>query len=289
MSLSATLLSALPAAVNREIDTVALDELLDRALAEARAAWPGVSLPDDIAVRYFADRVPHDRPVLDALAWMRTSELYLACACTLGDPTAVLAIDRLLNEIAPAVAAVDREDARDVIQALRERLLVGTPAQIADYSGAGELQGWLRVVAVRSALSIRRKRNREVALDEAVAPRDGALDPTSDPHLAHLKRIYHAEFKDAFRESLAQLDDRDRSLLRHRYVYGANVDEIAQIYAVHRATAARWTAHAEQRLYAATRAALMSKLKIDRSELDSVMRLLHSQLDASLHGLLSRG
>ena len=41
----------------------------------------------------------------------------------------------------------------EVKQGLRERLLVGPPPRIAEYSGSGPLGGWLRVVSVRLAIT----------------------------------------------------------------------------------------------------------------------------------------
>jgi RNA polymerase sigma-70 factor (ECF subfamily) len=284
MSLARTLLAT--AAGPPPGDTDALESRLAAIVAAARAAWPGIELADEEFLRHLAARLPVDRPIDDALGRLRTDDLYLACACARGDAAARTALDGLLAEIRSAVAAVaaTSDTVDDVAQTLRERLLFGDPPGIVDYAGTGELVAWLRVVAVRTALGLRRGQLRDAAFGEA-AP---STYVTQDPQLEHLKRVYHAEFQEAFRESLQTLDARERGLLKHRYVHGANVDEIAKIYAIHRATAARWVGKAESKLHAATRKALMQRLRIDRSELDSVMRLLQSQLDASFHDLLSQ-
>lgn len=60
------------------------------------------------------------------------------------------------------------------------------------------------------------------------------------------------------------------------------IDEIAGIYRVHRATAARWLARIRERLYTGTRTELMQRLAVDPREFDSVMRLIRSRLDASI-------
>ena len=146
----------------------------------------------------------------------------------------------------------------------------------------------MRVVAVRSALGLRREQTHDAALADAMIAATPFSFISPDPQIEHLKRQYLAQFRAAFAESLQALDDRSRSLLKHRYLYGANVDEIAKIYAVHRATAARWVAKAEELLHASTRKALIRRLQIPQRELDSVMRLLQSQLDASLSDLLSQ-
>ena len=264
--------------------------LLDSLLAAAHAAWPAIAIPDDEFVRYVAARIPASRPLDEALAAVRGADLYLACASARRDPAAHAAIEALLAELRPAVGAVVKDDdaIAEVEQILRERLLYADPPKIADYAGTGDLLAWLRVVAVRTALGLRREQAREVALAEAVAGAMPLAHASPDPQLEHFKRVYRTELQEAFRAALRGLDDRDRGLLKHRYVHGANVDELARIYAVHRATAARWVARAEERLMVQTRKAMMQRLRIDRAELDSVIRLVQSQLDASFHELLSQ-
>jgi RNA polymerase sigma-70 factor (ECF subfamily) len=295
MSLARTLLSAAavaaaPLAPPDDHALEALDARLAAIVTAARAAWPAIEIDADQLVRYLAARLPAGLPIDDALDRLRTDDLYLACGCAHGDAAAQVALDRLLGDIRPAVVAVaaTSDAADDVAQTLRERLLFGEPPKIEDYAGTGDLVAWLRVVAVRTALGLRRDHKRDAGLGDAVATAAPLTYVTQDPQLEHLKRVYHAEFQESFRESLQTLDDRERGLLKHRYVHGANVDELSKIYAVHRATAARWVTRAEEKLHAATRKALMQRLRIDRSELDSVMRLLQSQLDASFHDLLSQ-
>jgi hypothetical protein len=56
---------------------------------------------------------------------------------------------------------------------------------------------------------------------------------------------------------------------------------------VHRATAARWIAKLVEKLLEDTRARLQVALDLDASELDSVLRLIQSCLDASIGRALS--
>lgn len=253
-------------------------------MAAARAAWPGIEVPDAAFAQFVAERITPER-TLDQL---HATDLYLACACALKDPAAQAAFEPLFAAVRSSVTAVSADVVEEVEQTLRERLLYGDSPRITDYAGSGELVAWLRVVAVRTALGLRREQTREAALADAMIAATPLSFISPDPQIEHLKRQYLAQFRAAFAESLQLLDDRERSLLRHRYLYGANVDEIAKIYAVHRATAARWVAKAEDLLYSRTRKALIRRLQIPQRELDSVMRLLQSQLDASLSDLLSR-
>jgi RNA polymerase sigma-70 factor (ECF subfamily) len=75
-------------------------------------------------------------------------------------------------------------------------------------------------------------------------------------------------------------------LLRQSVVHGLNIDQIAAVFGVHRATAARRVERAREALLAATRKSLMSRLSIDRTEFESVMALIKSRLDVSIHRVL---
>ena len=58
---------------------------------------------------------------------------------------------------------------------------------------------------------------------------------------------------------------------------------------VHRATVARRITRARDALLSGTRRRLMMRLKLDRSELDSVMRMIESNVHVSLQRMLASG
>jgi len=123
-----------------------------------------------------------------------------------------------------------------------------------------------------------RQRSRTSPTNLIREPRRAAIDPL----LAALKSRYRDEFRDAFAETAAVLTDRERTLLRYRFLDGLSIDEIGVLYRVHRATVARWLAATRETLFEGTRTRLMSRLAVSDSEVDSVLRLIDSQLDASL-------
>lgn len=201
-------------------------------------------------------------------------------------------MDALLARVAPAVRAVlaPGDSLDDVMQSVRERVLIGAPdrpPQIGSYEGRGELRLWLRVIAVRTALGLRRDHRRELAASDAAALYVPGL--ASDPALEQAKQTYQIEFAEAFAEALAAMSERERSLLAQQFVDGLGVGEIAAVYSIHRDTAARWLSRARAKLYAATRRGLMSRLHIDRSEFDSILRLIRSRLDVTFRDLLGGG
>ena len=86
----------------------------------------------------------------------------------------------------------------------------------------------------------------------------------------------------ASREAIAELDAEDRTLLRQQIVDQLSIDEIGAAFGVHRATAARWLQRARGALVTATRGRLAARLKLTVDQIDSVIRLVQSQLDASV-------
>jgi RNA polymerase sigma-70 factor (ECF subfamily) len=150
---------------------------------------------------------------------------------------------------------------------------------LAQYSGRGALRSWLRVVATRLILDLG-KRQQAIPIGDAIL--HGLPDPTSDPELRHLRDHYGSEFARAFGDAAAALDSRERNLLRYSYLDGIGIDQIGAFFGVHRATAARWVNQARDRLVVGVRAALCAQLQVGSAELDSIFRLISSQLDISL-------
>src|SRR5262249_39658610 len=90
------------------------------------------------------------------------------------------------------------------------------------------------------------------------------------------------EVKDAFKEAFAALSAAQRNLLRLYYLDGLTIDEIAAIKRIHRATVARRIAHCREQVATHTHQALVERLGISSSQVDSLMRLVRSHLDLSL-------
>ena len=269
-------------------DSGALGSRLDGLLAEARAAWPTVELPAAVFLPYLAARLPEGDPLV-ALAAVSAGDLYLACACVRGDARAIVAFEAAHFPMVEAALAGMRAasgQVDEVKQLLREQLFVGPDGQptLTGYSGRGALGGWLRVTAVRVALRVLRRDQQSASPSPDLIETLPASD--RDPELEHLKIRYRLEFKEAFEAAVQQLGRRERSLLRYHHVDGLTVDEIGELYHVHRATAARWVAKARDAVLAGTRRELGARLRLQRGEYESIMRLIQSQLHVSLSAIL---
>jgi RNA polymerase sigma-70 factor (ECF subfamily) len=259
--------------------------LVARLVAAAREAEPELTF-DEAAFTAHVTALAHGATDLRDAS---PADLALAWAAARGDARAILAIERRhLPAARIAVVRILGDDcADDIMQQVRTKLFVGENARprIAEYLGCGSLPGWLRVVAVRTALSQRRASKR---VEDREASNDQLLDLAGplDPEIDHLKSRYRGEFKAAFQSALATLSARDRNLLRLHYVERLTIDDLGVMHNVHRATVARWIAALRERLFEATRGDLTRRLGINRSEFDSLVVLVRSQLDVSLHRFL---
>jgi RNA polymerase sigma-70 factor (ECF subfamily) len=269
-----------------------IEALLAEIVREARATWPEVEVAVEEFVAYVGGRLPSDEPVSVALPKMCTRDLYLALACIRGDARALAAFESYCLEAldgALARLSVSADVLVEVKQRLRRSLLVGDGASapvIAQFSGRGNLRAWVRVIAVREALSMVRRARRDTPLEHDLLAQQ--LMPKDDPELSYLKGVYRQEFKNAFAETLRSLGDREATLLRQQIIDGLSIDELGALYRVHRATAARWLEHARRRLVEGTMSLLRSRLQVQSDELDSILRLIRSQLDVSVGGLSPR-
>lgn len=260
-----------------------LEEALAAAVARGRSAWKDVSVDHERFATFLGGRV--DAADLETA---RTADLWAACACGTGDGKAIAEVEaRYFPDVDAALGKMGLTADRtgEVKQGLRRVLFVGDPdvgtaPRITEYRGTGDLRAWLRVTAMRAALKLLRKENRETPTDDALLEARAQQD---DPELAYMKAAYRASFKLAFQEALDSLLPRERTLLKQQIVDGLGIDELAPLYQVHRATAARWVQGAREKLLTRTRRTFMLNARISSDECESIMRMVRSQLDMSLH------
>ncbi len=262
-----------------------MDDVATRAhniFEAARAARPEIALDQDAFLAFLRARPER----LDASP-EHAGDLALSFACAAGNTAALRTLDaEYLSRVGATLPSRHRGDAAEVIQSLRDKLLVPDAsgrAKIGDFTGRGGLGGWLRVAAVRVALNIERGKKHEVAFDENRALAERAA---GDLEIDHLKRRYRLEFREAFTAALEALEARPRNLLRQHYLDGLTMEAIGAIYRVHRITVVRWMEQARAALAKETRRELGARLRVDRNELESILRLIESQLDVSLRAFL---
>jgi RNA polymerase sigma-70 factor (ECF subfamily) len=218
---------------------------------------------------------------------LHASELYLGAACAAGSRTALAALDRIyIARVADMIArrrlpahAVD-----EVRQTVRERLLAGRPPYIANAAGRGSLEGLIAVIATRAALDWLRSHARAAARHD---DRTAELAATGDPERDHLRARYRDDLKAAFEAAVADLEPRERTMLRFHLVDGMTIDALARLYQIHRATAARQIEKARDRVASGVRRQLERATGIHGDELKELADLVSSQLDLSLSRVLA--
>lgn len=258
------------------------------------AAWPQGPPHLDELWAELARCVPEgvdDEALVGALARMHAVELHLAFACRREHAVALARFEREhVATLGPVVGRVDSAPAfvDEIKQRVRTKLLVGDgqgPPKIAHYTGQGELSVWVRVVAVREALSsVRAERRRALVSDEPLMALEASA---TGPELGALKEQYREQFSRAFREALQQLEPAQRNLLRLHYLHGLSIDELCGLLDIHRSSAARRIAKTRQQLLSLTRRALLTGLEVGRQDFDQLMGLIASRLDLSIERFLA--
>lgn len=263
------------------------DAVLAEAAKAGRELWPEVSLDPEVFYQHVR------RLGADADAVTRHgADLYFACACSRADPAALKLFER---RILPSLdrylrrCGIDGSTLDDARQKMRMRLFSEPQPRIAAYAGRGSLLGWLRVVATRVALDMvdttdaeRTRRGDHDALGKLVAG-------SGDPELGATKSLLRASFQAALDEGLQGLSARDKTVLRLHYVDGLNIDAIAAVYHVHRATVARWLVSIRATVLTNLRDRLSLTVRPTSSDFRSIAAALRDELHISMDRVLADG
>ena len=262
-------------AVDQSLDETNIGEVCRRAHALARAWWPEIELPIGQFARHL-QRLHHARELP-----VHGKELYLCCACSLGSRPACR---RLETDYFPALKAgllrqCGREDfVEEVLQRVRERLLVGPAPKIASYEGRAPLSSWLQRVVRHAACDLYRKEKqaRRIAAgwsqvvesmerdsqSEAAGSRPGDRDARC---LGELER--------ALLGAIGTLSMEDRRLIELYYVQGMSADEIGLCFERDRSTVYRHLNQITARIKRASLAIAREQTGIrDRQELDALFQ-----------------
>jgi RNA polymerase sigma-70 factor (ECF subfamily) len=256
---------------------------LEAAFVQGRAAWPSIPLDAE----HFANHVTAREKAGETGDVAHAADLYLACACARGVSEGVRAFDALLRNVVPAaISRIDKNPAfvDDVTQALREKLLIGTPPKISEYGGRAMLRNWLGTAAVRTALNMRRRKE-----DVARATLASSLGErvVRGPDIDYVRARYRAVFEDGLRAALAALSSRERALLKMNLVEHVTLERLASIYGSSRSTIARTITTARDKLLEGTREHLVRELGLSSSEYESLAAQLRSDVDVSIFRMLT--
>lgn len=260
---------------------------LRQLVTQGAAAFPLISVPDRAWAEHFGRHVSPDD--VDAfLAEFCAEDVHLVLGTLGGQPRALTTFDARLVAVAPRALRGIRlvtMSSDELMQHVREKLLVGSDRKLSSYSGRGALDGWLRVVMARAAISMCRVHTKtETAAEDADAMLQVAS--TDSAAIEALRQAHAPIFREAITEAIESLDADDRALLRLHYVDGLTIDDLAFIYHVHRATTARRVARLRSAILDKTRTFVQARLGLQENEFHSVMGAILSRIDVTIARLI---
>jgi RNA polymerase sigma-70 factor len=188
---------------------------------------------------------------LDALGYAMelpkfAGSVYLCGACALQRPTGLRMLEGVYfpavrETIARARLGADVvDDVDDVLQTVRERLLVEPELRIAKYRGNGPLRAWLGVIAsnaIRDRMRCKREGYslRETSWSsEMVEPAD-----VESSEWMSLSRECTRPVEVALNRAILKLENKHRRLLELHFVHGVGIDDLAPLIGAHRSSVAR--------------------------------------------------
>jgi RNA polymerase sigma-70 factor (ECF subfamily) len=260
-----------------------------RAFDRAVERWPAFDVPFE-AFCLHLERLgfTHSLPA-------HLSDIYLCSGCGLGLRAACRALEEhYMSGLRLSVRRVARQPdlVEDVLQDVRDRLLVGPTPRINTYRGNGPLDSWLRVIAIRVAMDHRRsgsaRRRRGLRFKhEQARPQ---LDPWGSALLIEdgpLKYQAAQLCEHGLRSAIWSLPPDERQLLQQHFVLGLSIDVLGAIWSIDRSTAARRI----RRVLRTIRAGLRQQLAqwfvdLSHGELDSLMIDSYAELDIDAPMLL---
>jgi RNA polymerase sigma-70 factor (ECF subfamily) len=269
----------------------------EQPIAEAfRAAverWPDIQLGWQQFEAYVCARTTASDPdhALDAnVDDLHLESLFLCCACVNGDAQACRAFDATYRStIRDAIARIDTNFAFvDEIAALcLDKLLVGSPPRLAQYTGYGPLRAWVKTAASRAALDAKRQHKRlpHVQLDVVVSI--SPIPASMSPESMLFCRRHARDIVAALEQAIAKLDNEEQSLLRLHYAEGLSIDAIGDLKGVHRATAARWLQKVRASVELTVKTELEKNCGLDPSEIASLIKGTREYQEARLRDVLN--
>lgn len=218
---------------------------------------------------------------------LNVEDLALCWLALEGEATAVTELERRLQRVTKGASWRGDEDfSQEVLQRVRQRLLVGEKPRLAAYAGRGALVQYLKAVVLSVSVDLKRAGPREERGEEHELLAAATAEEAVDSRLAH--HAHRKHFTAAFKEALESLTPEERTWLRMRFVEGLSIDAVGTTFGVHRTTAMRWLEKAQRALMTQTRRVLGQRLQISPRALDSLMRAMKPSLAENLSRLLAR-
>lgn len=253
-------------------------EVVREMYAEGRGHWSELALSFEDFQKFCEKMREGDVHLVRARAY--STDVYLCCACALGNEAAQAVFKSEAEEVVRGAIVRVRAETDFVQETLQEfwkKMLVGTGARVGEYRGRGPLLAWMRISAARLAID----RNRAV---RAVEAREADLgdcwtEQAFGPESTLTRARFHEPFRAALKHAIFAMPKKDRNVLRMHVVGRCSIDQIGRAYNVHRATAARWLEQARERILLGVRTELDAVgVRLSDSEFQSVARIVGGDL-----------
>jgi RNA polymerase sigma-70 factor, ECF subfamily len=264
---------------------VDLEAKLAASFERGHRAWPAVEVTREAWVQHLARHLP---PQVERGLELVHPDLHFAVALAQRQPAALAQFAELFRP--KLLAQLCRDNARalaeDTLAAVEERLLVGGEGgpRIAQYSGRGALERFVRAVAANELLNRVRGVQPEPLTDAMV---DSFADQARNPELAAVSRDTRRAFAQALHAAVQGLESRERLVLRLHAVEGATIDELGRMFGVHKVTAFRWLEEARLHLRKATHRRLRDTHALGEVDIESLLGGNLATFDLSLRTLFT--
>jgi RNA polymerase sigma-70 factor (ECF subfamily) len=261
-----------------------LDEAIDAAWRAGNEAWPAVRLERAAFAGWVAGRAIAP----DALL-ARGADLYLVAGCVAENGAALAAFERHILGPLPATVgrvALSPDQADELRQQLRCTLLLPPRPRIGNFRGEGPLAAWVRVCAVRTALSLVARREGQGSVHGDALTLEHLVSPDTDQEVAAIKAQYRDAFQAALEECFRTLPLRHKTLLRMHFLDEMTIDAIGIVFHVHRATVARWLVAIRGEVLEQICRKVSLDLRATSSEFTHLVRLIRSDVQLSIRRIL---
>jgi RNA polymerase sigma-70 factor (ECF subfamily) len=239
-------------------------------------------------VRFICERLPADVALARVeLIRRRLPDLLVAFRCLTGSTSAqTLFVNRCSVLVRGALQrrGFDGGTVDDLLQDVLTALIIGKEGarpRLEQYEGRGPLDQWVRVSAVHLALQHARGRRDDDTVDVEVL-----VDTANGVHGKVMAQMHAGQISEWTRGALLRLDPKERLALKLHWVDGLSVEAVGLAMGLHKSNAARWVARARDRLRSEVERAAFECLALSPSDLGSLARSLHSQIDISIVGAL---
>ncbi|MFL5318508.1 MAG: sigma-70 family RNA polymerase sigma factor [Myxococcaceae bacterium] len=247
-------------------------------IAAALESLPGLSVDVNKFRQFAAPHLGKD---------VNLPDLLLAWASLQRDRAALAELDRRLERTAASALSKYGDLSSEILQEVREKLLVGNNARLRAYTGRGALVRYLRAVMTTTAIDKLRERDSALSsrrTDDDALSAMASGEPGAETGLFNARA--KAAFATAFKAALNKLTPQERMLLRMKFVDELSVEEVGRAFNVHRTTALRWLEKIHREVLAETRAALQAKFQVEERELDGFMGEMELSVGERLSTLL---